>query len=46
MVGVLVGEEHGVEPIDPGVEKLLAQVGRGVDQNAGDASSVAPFDQQ
>jgi hypothetical protein len=26
VVGVLVGEQHGVDPIDVGVEELLAQV--------------------
>ena len=34
MVGVLVGVENAVEPIDVGVEKLLAQIGRGVHQHA------------
>ena len=28
MVGVLVGEEDGVQPVDLGVEQLLAQVGQ------------------
>ena len=46
VVGVLVGVEHGIEPIDLGIQKLLAQVGRGVDQDPGDAAVVAPFDQQ
>ena len=36
LVGVLVGQEHGVEVIDIGVDQLLAQVGRGVDQDPGD----------
>src|SRR5262245_9305054 len=45
-VGVLVGEEHPVQPVDLGVEQLLAQVGRGIDQHAGDAHPVAPFHQQ
>ena len=35
VVGVLMGEQHAVEPVDIGVEKLLAQVGRSVDQHAG-----------
>ena len=37
VVGVLMGEEDAVEPVDVGVEQLLAQVRRGVDQDAGDA---------
>jgi hypothetical protein len=41
-----MGVEHRVERIDPGVKQLFAQVGRGVDQNASDTSSVAPFRQQ
>ena len=32
LVGVLVGQEHRVDMIDPGVDQLLAQIGRGVDQ--------------
>ena len=39
VVGMLVGIEHGIEPIDLGVQKLLAQVGRGVDQDARDAAA-------
>ena len=39
VVGMLVGEENAVEPIDVGVEQLLAQVRRGVDQDAGDAAA-------
>ena len=35
VVGVLVGVEHGVEPVHVGVEKLLAQIRPGVDQHAG-----------
>ena len=38
MIGMLMGEEHRVEPIDLGVEKLLAQVRRSIDQNASDAA--------
>ena len=41
-----MGVQHGVEPVDPGIEKLLAQVGRGVDQHAGDAAGPLPLDQQ
>ncbi len=39
MVGVLVGHQHAVEPIDVGVEELLAEVRRGVDQHPGEAAS-------
>src|SRR4051812_19197763 len=45
-VGVLVGEQHRVEPVHLGIEQLLAQVGRGIDQDPGDACAVAPFYQQ
>ena len=31
MIGVVVGVEHAVEPGHPGIEKLLAKIGRGVD---------------
>ena len=41
MVGMLVGVEHAVEPIDLGIEHLLAQIGRGVDQNARDRLTAA-----
>ena len=33
LVGMLVGPDHGVDPFDLGVQKLGAQIGRGVDQN-------------
>src|SRR5262249_8992972 len=46
VVGVLMGEEYRVKPVHLGVEKLLAQIGRGVDQDPGDAGSVAPFHQE
>ena len=38
VVGVRVGEEDAVEPIDIGVEQLLAQIGRRVDEHAGAAA--------
>ncbi len=38
MVGVLVGVENAVDPIDIGVEQLLAQIGRGVDEDRGSPS--------
>src|SRR5262245_18550710 len=43
---MLVGEEHRVEPVNIGLKKLLAQVGRGIDQNPGDADAVSPFNQK
>ena len=46
VVGMLVGEQHGVEPVHVGVEQLLAQVGRGVDQDAGHAVAVPLLHQQ
>ena len=46
VVGVLVRVEHRVDPIDVGVEQLLAQIRRGVDQHPGDAGAVAALDQQ
>jgi len=46
VVGVLVGIEHGVEPIDVSVEQLLAQIGRRIDQDAGDAGAGAALDQK
>ena len=33
MVGVRVGEEHGVETLDFGAQRLGAEVGSGIDQN-------------
>src|ERR1043166_9106326 len=46
MVGVLVGIEHGVEPFDVGVEQLLAQIRRRVDQHTGAPARIAALDQQ
>ena len=46
VVGVLVGVEDGVDPIDLGIEKLLAQIGRRVDQDPGDAAGVVTLDQE
>ncbi len=42
VVGMLVGVEHAVEPIDLGIEELLAQIRRGVDQDAGHAAASPP----
>ncbi len=34
VVGMVVGIEHAVDPPDAEIEKLLAQIGRRIDQNA------------
>src|SRR4051794_40942849 len=34
VVGVLVSNQHAIEPIDLGIEQLAAQVRRGVDEQA------------
>ena len=46
VVGMLVGVENAVEPIDLGVEQLLAQIRRGVDQDPRDAAGIATLDQE
>ena len=46
VVGMLVGIEHAVEPIDFGIEELLAQIGRGVDKDTGNAARAASLDQK
>ena len=46
VVGVLVGVEDAVEPIDLGIEKLLAHIGRRIHQDACDAAGVVPLDQK
>src|SRR5579872_2607808 len=46
MVGMFVAVEDAVQPIDFGIEQLVAQIGRGVDKNARDAPVAAPLDQQ
>ena len=38
VVGVFMGVEHAVDPIDAGVEQLLTQIRRGVDEDAGAAA--------
>ena len=35
MVGMGMGVENGVKAVDIGVEQLPAQIGRGIDENAG-----------
>ena len=46
MVGVAVGVNHAIEVADAFAQKLLAQIGRGVDQNAGCAVAIIALDQQ
>src|SRR5262249_60700650 len=46
VVRVLVGEAPRVKPVHLGIEKLLAQIGRGVDQDTGDGGPMAPCHQQ
>ena len=46
VVGMLVCIEYRVEPIDAGVDKLLAQVGRRIDQHTGNAGPAATLDQE
>ena len=46
VVGMLVGVEHAVEPIDVGVEKLLAQIGRRIHQDPRDTAVVVALDEQ
>ncbi len=35
LVGVLVGHQHGVQSVDPGRQKLLAHVRRGIHKHQG-----------
>ena len=46
VIGVRVGVEDAVEEPDPGVEELGAQVGGGVDQDAGGAGGGGALDEQ
>ena len=46
LVGMLVGPDHGVDPLDLGVEELGAQVGRGVDQDGLAAASSTRMEQR
>src|SRR2546423_12734744 len=47
MVGMVMSIEHRVEPLDGGVKQLLAQIRRGVDQDASALTrAVCPLDQQ
>src|SRR3974377_11993 len=46
MVRMGVGEEYPIEPIHTGIEKLLTQIGRGIDQNARDSGTSAALNQK
>ncbi len=46
LVGVLVGQKHRVDVVDMGVDQLLAQIGRGVDQDPRHAAIGSPLGQQ
>ena len=43
MIGVLVRDQHAIEPVDIGADELLAQVGTGIDEDTGDAVSGSAF---
>jgi hypothetical protein len=40
VIRVRVGEQHRVDPPDPVGERLLSQIGRGIDQDAGVVGNV------
>ena len=46
LVGVLMGQKHGVDVIDLGIDQLLAQVGRGIDHDPRGAVRAGALDQQ
>src|SRR5260370_39770893 len=46
VVGMGVGEEYGIERIHFGIEQLLAQIGRRIDQDSRDAGPTAALDQK
>jgi hypothetical protein len=46
VIGMGVGEEYAVEPIHLGIEELLAQVGRGINQRSREAGPMAALDQE
>jgi hypothetical protein len=45
VVGVGVGEEHGIDAADVVNERLLAEVGRGVDEERAATAGIEHFDQ-
>ena len=44
VVGVGMAQKDAVEPLHAGVDQLLAQIGRGVDQDRGRAAGPEAFD--
>src|ERR1700722_20367523 len=46
LIGMLMGQKYRIDVIDIGVDQLLAQIGRGVDQDPGEAVIPAALDQQ
>src|SRR5215831_947201 len=47
VVGMFVRDQNAIEPVDIGVEELLAEIGRGIDQDPrASAFLVAALDQQ
>src|SRR5579883_2986038 len=48
MIRVLMGVEHGIEPVDVGIEQLLAQIRRRIDQKARNTTcrGTTAFDQK
>ena len=46
VIGMFMGVEHAVEPTDAGIEQLLPDVGRRVDQHRGGAVDPRALDQQ
>ena len=43
VIGMLMGEKHGMERVDLSIEELLAQIQRRIDQHAGDRAVLPPF---
>ena len=46
VVGMRMGHQDAVEPLDAGLDQLLAQVGRGVDEDRGRAAAAEALDQR
>ena len=45
VVGVGMGHQDAVDPLDPGLDHLLAQIGRGVDEDRGRAVAAEALDE-
>ena len=45
VIGMRMGEHHAIQRANPGIQKLLAHVGRGVDQHPGDRIARQPLHQ-